>query len=785
MDDECVEVLGKPISSLKVSELRDELAKRALIKTGRKDDLVDRLRQAIFKESTAQPPLSGQPADLSAQQSTESAIDYSTTQEEPTDMSLSQQQITQQSSGMIDRSTPDAEIQQQQVQDNQDHQNETEPSTLMDQEEILERPETMHQILPHSEESRTEYKSMEQQETNQTQIEQPKVDESYPNQQQSAASIDSQVDKSSDDSQAQSEQQTPEEFETKKPEPESTTPITFTLRRGNRDESSSRAEKRRKWSGKSDLSQINEGSIVSGGISSQTLQGLIEVTKSDKKDSTDHKDTARPKTSEKTAKHTDARKEPADNQTAKTTDDSMNQEPVVQDPDTLESNGDSNKKEADSKATEKKDEREPTLWLVIKNLMRPYTISQLKEELTKFGPIQDDKFWTDRVKSKCCVLYENIEHATQTYQSMQNIHWPASNPKKLVIQYITEEEYKGFIEADLMPSVQSKKNDRINNPSVNGSSDKTNKQTGRLGDRLESTDVGGSSISKRLGEKLAGSEVATAVAQTNFNRIDLGDSQSKELDDIFRKTKAKPQLFWLPLNEDQAAARAPQREERDKRAKELAQNATRKSPKPQRRRSPRRSPPRNRSLARRSPNRNRSPIRRRTPPPPSRRSPARRRPPPSPRDSPPRRRSPPRDHSPLLRRRASPVESPPPIRRRSPYRASPPFRRRTPVRDSPPPMRRRSPSPLLRRRTPPRDSPPIRRRSPEPGRRSPLMYDRRSPDIHKRSPGPIGRMPAGRRSPGMMRRSPGMVRRSPGLMRRSPGPVRRPPPRGMRDYDQM
>lgn len=47
--------------------------------------------------------------------------------------------------------------------------------------------------------------------------------------------------------------------------------------------------------------------------------------------------------------------------------------------------------------------------LFITNLVRPFTVKQLKELLERTGKIQEEGFWTDRIKSKCYVQYESAE----------------------------------------------------------------------------------------------------------------------------------------------------------------------------------------------------------------------------------------------------------------------------------------------------------------------------------------------------------------------------------------
>lgn len=47
--------------------------------------------------------------------------------------------------------------------------------------------------------------------------------------------------------------------------------------------------------------------------------------------------------------------------------------------------------------------------LFITNLVRPFTLKQLKELLERTGKIKENCFWTDRIKSKCYVEYEKVE----------------------------------------------------------------------------------------------------------------------------------------------------------------------------------------------------------------------------------------------------------------------------------------------------------------------------------------------------------------------------------------
>lgn len=47
--------------------------------------------------------------------------------------------------------------------------------------------------------------------------------------------------------------------------------------------------------------------------------------------------------------------------------------------------------------------------LFITNLVRPFTVKQLRELLERTGKIVEEGFWTDRIKSKCYVQYTTEE----------------------------------------------------------------------------------------------------------------------------------------------------------------------------------------------------------------------------------------------------------------------------------------------------------------------------------------------------------------------------------------
>ena len=87
--------------------------------------------------------------------------------------------------------------------------------------------------------------------------------------------------------------------------------------------------------------------------------------------------------------------------------------------------------------------------LHISNLTRPFTVSQLKELLGKYGSLlcmppsssggsvsgagEKHYFWINSVKSHCYVAFEDEEGAKAAREALNNTTWPQSNPKHLKV----------------------------------------------------------------------------------------------------------------------------------------------------------------------------------------------------------------------------------------------------------------------------------------------------------------------------------------------------------------
>ncbi|KAI8427637.1 hypothetical protein MSG28_002118 [Choristoneura fumiferana] len=79
--------------------------------------------------------------------------------------------------------------------------------------------------------------------------------------------------------------------------------------------------------------------------------------------------------------------------------------------------------------------------LYITNLVRPFTLPQLKNLLQRTGRISEEGFWIDRIKSKCFVKYETEDQAVETRHALHGVTWPVSNPKTLQVDFSSQEAF--------------------------------------------------------------------------------------------------------------------------------------------------------------------------------------------------------------------------------------------------------------------------------------------------------------------------------------------------------
>ncbi|XP_064466567.1 uncharacterized protein LOC135377806 [Ornithodoros turicata] len=252
--------------------------------------------------------------------------------------------------------------------------------------------------------------------------------------------------------------------------------------------------------------------------------------------------------------------------------------------------------------------------LFVRNLVRPFTLNQLKQLLKEFGDTDDSEFWIDKIKSKCFVTYMSEEDAVKAREALHQLRWPLCNPKILHVDFSTPEEMarqkeppapptptapappRAVVSVERAPvtyplrtvevdrnSLQSSRPSREEAPAH---ARRTRPETTRY---VEAQEPRGSPVPVHTRaqqpmrewdrDKLVqesperapptpprrerhSAERRERREKKVAKRKQEEDTPAKLLDDLFRKTKASPCIYWLPLTEDQIRQREEERRKR-------------------------------------------------------------------------------------------------------------------------------------------------------------------------------------------------------------------------------
>nr|XP_018897582.1 PREDICTED: apoptotic chromatin condensation inducer in the nucleus [Bemisia tabaci]XP_018897583.1 PREDICTED: apoptotic chromatin condensation inducer in the nucleus [Bemisia tabaci] len=248
----------------------------------------------------------------------------------------------------------------------------------------------------------------------------------------------------------------------------------------------------------------------------------------------------------------------------------------------------------------------PSSVLLITNLVRPFTIIQLRELLQRTGKIQEGGFWIDAIKSKCIVEFENEDQAVETRHALHDVRWPVSNPKLLHVDFCKKED---LIKAQASTADSARKMENIladpyaikkakgnapvrewdvgkpsfpdeilsNERSKGGlrgfddikvERDRERERKDRIRDRDRDRDIDRErerdlerdrDRKNRKDKNRRSRSPGSLEPPVRRQRRKDDEAPAKLLDDLFCKTKTLPCIYWLPLSNEQIAMKEEQR----------------------------------------------------------------------------------------------------------------------------------------------------------------------------------------------------------------------------------
>ncbi|XP_058825672.1 apoptotic chromatin condensation inducer in the nucleus [Topomyia yanbarensis] len=257
--------------------------------------------------------------------------------------------------------------------------------------------------------------------------------------------------------------------------------------------------------------------------------------------------------------------------------------------------------------------------LYITNLVRPFTVLQLKGLLARTGKIVENGFWIDKIKSKCFVKYETEDEAVETRHALHGVRWPTSNPKCLNVDFGTESAMEKAIISTLDDAGTTRitidnskearefgwsrdsmkqnedlhvtrpvrewdlgKKDTFDHDRIEG--DRSGRDKDRDRDRERDRDRDLDRERDRSGRNEGRGDRSAPGGRRRSTERDYGRDRNRDrrrnstslsparkfkkkeneppirlLDDLFRKTKTIPCIYWLPLTAEQIAVKEEQR----------------------------------------------------------------------------------------------------------------------------------------------------------------------------------------------------------------------------------
>ncbi|CAN4116328.1 unnamed protein product [Withania somnifera] len=181
--------------------------------------------------------------------------------------------------------------------------------------------------------------------------------------------------------------------------------------------------------------------------------------------------------------------------------------------------------------------------LKIENFLRPFTLKAVQELLARNGEICS--FWMDQIKTHCYVTYSSVEEAMDTRNAVYNLQWPPNGGRLLVADFVDPQQVQTKIEGR-QPASPPKNTSPAMPPAPSSVQAPPAQQQGRK-QQAESENPPTRQPPPAPPRASPTDEMLPSPV------ADKNDPPIVTLDDLFRKTKATPRIYYLPLTDEEVA----------------------------------------------------------------------------------------------------------------------------------------------------------------------------------------------------------------------------------------
>ncbi|KAF5769411.1 putative transcription regulator SAP family [Helianthus annuus] len=189
----------------------------------------------------------------------------------------------------------------------------------------------------------------------------------------------------------------------------------------------------------------------------------------------------------------------------------------------------------------------PTTSLRIDNFLRPFTLKAVQEFLGKTGTIVS--FWMDQIKTHCYITYASVEEATETRNAVCNLQWPVNGGRLLMADFVDPQEVKNRVDPP-PPSPATPATTTLPPLAATIPPPTATLQPPQPSPRLKQQLPPPPFLPPP--PPLSNPPPARNRAPPPPEKV---DPPIVTLDDLFKKTRATPRIYYLPLSDEQVAAK--------------------------------------------------------------------------------------------------------------------------------------------------------------------------------------------------------------------------------------
>ncbi|XP_062211424.1 formin-like protein 5 [Phragmites australis] len=186
-----------------------------------------------------------------------------------------------------------------------------------------------------------------------------------------------------------------------------------------------------------------------------------------------------------------------------------------------------------------------TTSLRIDRFVRPFTLKAVQELLGKTGSVQT--FWMDHIKTHCYVTFSSVDEAVATRNAVYNLQWPPNNGNHLVAEFVDPQEVKLKVEPPPPPAAPI--------------SPAAASRTLPVQQAQANQSVPRQAVTPREQLPPPPPLAKPPTSDPGSAKEMLPPTPKKPeppvvtLDDLFKKTQSSPRIYYLPLSEEEVAAK--------------------------------------------------------------------------------------------------------------------------------------------------------------------------------------------------------------------------------------